>query len=324
MRRREFIALLGGSAITCSMAAAPHAQERPGNPLIGFLSLSNPAGFQDGFAKGLSDLGYAEGKNIFVERRFAGGDLDRLADFAKELVGLQPKVIVSGGSPASLAMSHATQTIPIVMVGVADPVAVGLVQSVSRPGGHITGNTVTSPELSGKRLQLLQEMVPSARRVNALLDATDPVSVESLAQTQTAAQALGLTLDVTKMETDFQKQLSALARDPPDPVIVLPTSLFLAHRQELGEFFLKYKIPSMFGFQEHVRDGGLMSYGANLYDRFYRAAAYVDKILKGENPGDLPIEYPTKFYLMINLRTARAFDLTVPPMLLTIADEVIR
>jgi putative ABC transport system substrate-binding protein len=325
LKRREFITLLGCLVIACSITVRTEARDGAESPLIGFLSLSNPSGFHDGFAKGLRDLGYVEGKTIYVERRFAGGDLDRLAAFAKELVELRPKMIVGSGSPAAVAVSRASQTIPIVMASVADPVAVGLIRSVSRPGGHITGNTVTSPELSGKRLQLLQEMIPSVRRVNVLVDATDPVSVELLTQTRTAAQTLGLALGVMELQADpeFQKRLSALVREPPDPVVVLPTSLFLARRQQLGEFFLKHKMPSIFGFQEHVRDGGLMSYGANIYDQLYRAAAYVDKILKGASPGDLPIEYPTKFYLAINLRTARALDLTVPPLLLAQADEVI-
>jgi putative tryptophan/tyrosine transport system substrate-binding protein len=325
MRRREFITLLGGFVISCSMTVRSNARDRADSPLIGFLSLSHPTGFHDGFAKGLTDLGYVEGENIFVERRFAGGDLDRLADFARELVRLQPRVILSGGSPASLAVSRATQAIPIVMAAVSDPVAVGLIRSVSRPGGHITGFTLDNPELSGKRLQLFQEMLSFARRVNVLSDATDPVSVELLTQTQAAAQMLALTLSVVDIqaEPEFQKLLSALVSEHPVPVVVLPTSLFLAHRQELGEFFLKHKLPSIFGFEEHVRDGGLMSYGASLYDQFYGAAAYVDKILKGARPGDLPIEYPTKFYLAINLRTARTIDLTVPHLLLAQADEVI-
>jgi putative tryptophan/tyrosine transport system substrate-binding protein len=324
-RPRAFITLLGSLVIACGIAVRTEAQDRADSPLIGFLSLSNPTSFHDGFAKGLRDLGYVEGKTIYVERHFAGGDLDRLAGFANELVGLRPRVIFSGGSPASLAVSRATQTIPIVMAAVADPVAVGLVRSVSRPGGNITGLTVTSPELSGKRLQLLQEMIPSVRRVNVLVDTTDPVSVELLTQTRSAAQTLGLTLGVvdTQAGPEFQKRLSVLVSEPPDPVVVLPTSLFLARRQQLGEFFLKRKMPSIFGFQEHVRDGGLMSYGANIYDQFYRAATYVDKILKGTSASDLPIEYPTKFSLAINLKTARVLDLIVPPLLLVQADDVI-
>jgi putative tryptophan/tyrosine transport system substrate-binding protein len=327
MRRRELITLLGSSVISYSMTGRSNAQDKANAnaPLIGFLSLSYPTGFHDGFAKGLTDLGYMEGKNIFVERRFAGGDLDRLAKFARELVGLQPKVIFSGGSPASLAVSRATQTIPIVMAAVSDPVAVGLIRSVSRPGGHITGITLSNPELSGKRLQLFQEMLPAARRLNVLSDASDPVSAEMLTQTKTAAQTLALTLSVVDVQADpdFQKLLFALVSEPSVPVVVLPTSLFLARRKEIGEFFLKHRLPSIFGFEEHVRDGGLMSYGANLYDQFYRGAEYVGKILQGARPGDLPIEYPTKFYLAINLRTAKALDLTVPPLLLARSDEVI-
>jgi putative tryptophan/tyrosine transport system substrate-binding protein len=202
VKRRAFIMMLGSLAIACSITVRAEAQDRDDRPLIGFLSLSNPSGFHDGFAKGLRDLGYLEGKTIYVERRFAGGDLDRLADFANELVGLRPRVIFSGGSPASLAVSRATQTIPIVMAAVADPVAVGLVRSVNRPAGNITGLTVGNPELSGKRLQLLQEMIPSARRVNILVDTTDPVSVDLLTQTRTAAQTLGLTLSVVDMQGD--------------------------------------------------------------------------------------------------------------------------
>src|SRR5262249_19794538 len=185
-----------------SITVRTEARDQAERPLIGFLSLSNPTGFHDGFAKGLRDLGYVEGKTIYVERRFAGGDLDRLAAFAKELVELRPRMIVGSGSPAAVAVSRASQTIPIFMASVADPVAVGLIRSVSRPGGHITGNTVTSPELSGKRLQLLQEMIPSVRRVNVLVDATDPVSVELLTQTRTAAQTLGLALGVMEMQAD--------------------------------------------------------------------------------------------------------------------------
>jgi putative tryptophan/tyrosine transport system substrate-binding protein len=325
MKRRKFIALAYGATVAWGLNLEAKARDRGDIPLIGLLSLSNHSTFQDGLAQGLHDLGYAEGQSIYVDRRFAGGKLDRLPELAKELVQLQPRAIVAGGSPSTLAVSRATNTIPVVMVGVVGPPWAVPIQSLARPGGHITGLVNMNPDLSAKRLQLLREMIPSVRRVNVLVDVSDAVSSELMTQTRAAAHALGLMLNVLDMrsDADYQRALSALVRGTRDPILVLPTSLFLAHRQQLAEFFLEQRIPSVFGFREHVEVGGLLSYSASLYAQFYRAAAYVDKILKGANPADLPVEQPTKFELVINLKTAKALGLAVPESLLARADEVI-
>jgi len=277
----------------------------------------------------LRDLGYVEGGTIVIEYRGAEGKPERLPALTAELVALKVDVIVASGTPQALAVKEVTRTLPIVFAAVADPIASGVVTSLARPGGNITGTSLLAPDLVGKRLEQLKQAVPSISRVAVLWQPGglgERADKEMLQGTEVAARALGVRLQVVEARgpEDFDRAFSDMIRARAGAVTVLPSNIFITERRRLVDLAAKKRLPAVYGLREFVDTGGLMSYGANPADSFRRAATYVDKILKGAKPGDLPIEQPTKFELVINLKTAKALGLTIPPSLLGRADEVIR
>ena len=278
-----------------------------------------------GLRQGLSELGWVEGRNLTFELRFAEGRLDRLAQLASELVDLKVDVIVTGSTSGALAAKNATGTIPIVMVTTGDPVRDGLVESLARPGGNVTGVTALGQALNIKRLEIVKEALPGLKRVAVLTNPDSPYT-EPFKQTgEAAARALGL--EVRELEArrpdDLEKVFYALGQQDATALMVLADIMFITHRRRIIELAGDNRLPSIFGERESVRAGGLMFYGASLPDMYRRAAAYVDKILKGDKPANLPVEQPTAFELVINLKTAKALGVTIPPTLLVRADEVI-
>jgi putative ABC transport system substrate-binding protein len=281
---------------------------------------------REAFWQGLRELGYVEGQNIAIESRSAEGKLDRLPELALDLVRLKVDVIVVGAEPSAQAAKRATTTIPIVMAVSFDPVGSGLVASLARPGGNLTGLATLNPELAGKRLELLKETVPGVVRIAVLRNSNNPITTPQLRETRAAAQALGLelqSLDVQGPE-DFDAAFQAATKARAGALIVLSDGVTNDHRTRLVGFAAKSRLPAMYGGRPYVDAGGLMAYGANGADNFRRAATYVDKILKGAKPADLPIEQPTKFELVINFKTAKALGLTIPQSILVRADEVIQ
>jgi putative ABC transport system substrate-binding protein len=279
------------------------------------------------FRQGLRELGYVEGHNIAIEWRFTGEKLDRLAETATELVRLKMDIIVTTGTPATRAARQATTTIPIIMVSVGDPLRAGLVASLARPGGNVTGSTLmTGPELSPKRLQLLQETLPTASRVAFLWNPTNPANVLHFEDIQAGARALGVTLPAVEVSSpnEFASALAAMMRERPDALMMTADPMHQRHVGQIMDFAAKHRLPIISNVKENVVAGALMSYGASLPELYKRAAVYVDKILKGAKPSDLPVQQPTKFELVINLKTAEALGLTLPPSILFQADEVIR
>jgi putative ABC transport system substrate-binding protein len=304
------------------------AQQPKKVPRIGFLSLNSPSAAAtraDAFRQGLRDLGYLDGKNIIVEWRYADGKADRLPDLVAELVRLKVDVIVTGATSPTQAAKQATSTIPIVIANHNDPVGAGLVASLARPGGNVTGLSNMALELSGKRLELLKEVVKVSRvavlRIPSVL-ATPP----QMQQMEAAARSLGVQLQPADWERpeDLEKTFSAMIRGRPDALITLSGPRFNDYRTRIIELAAKKRLPAMYADVEFVEAGGLVAYGANTADLFRRAATYVDKILKGAKPADLPVEQPTKFELVINLKTAKQIGLTVPPNVLVRADRVVR
>jgi putative ABC transport system substrate-binding protein len=315
--------LLSLLAVPLAAAAQP-----PGKVYrIGFLSTNPPpARVWDALLDGLRERGYRDGWNLVFERRFSEGHAERFPELAAELVRLRVDLIIVITTPAALAAKHATQTIPIIIPSAIDPVGAGLVASLARPGGNITGLSALGPELSGKRLELLKEVIPGMTRVAVLWNGANPANAVVWQETQAAARALGLQLhsqDVQRSQ-DLEGAFALTAQARPDALLVLGDSLIYMSEQQIAEFATQHHLPSMFGRRESVMAGGLMYYGSSPPDRFRRAADYVDKILKGAKPADLPVEQPMKFELVINLTTAEALGLTIPPTLLFQADEVIR
>jgi putative ABC transport system substrate-binding protein len=283
---------------------------------IGFLSTDPPpASGWDGLLDGLRERGYLEGQNLVFERRFSEGKAERFPELAAELVRLRVDLILVITTPAALAAKHATQTIPIVMTSAIDPVGAGLVASLARPGGNLTGLSTLVPELSGKRLDLLKEVVPGLMRVAVLWNAANPANASVWHETQAASHALGLQLHAQDVRgpQDLGGALALTAQVRPEALLVLGDSLLYMHEQHIVEFATQHHLPSMFSRRESVMAGGLMSYASSLPARYRRAADYVDKILKGTKPADLPMEQPTKFELVINLKTAKALGITMPP-----------
>ncbi len=301
-------------------------------PRIGYLSPNDPisdSSRSEPIRLALRQLGYIEGQNIAFEYRYAEGKVDRFPELAAELVRLKVNVIVVGGGTRMVrAAKNATKTIPIVMVGAGvDPVEAGFVESLARPGGNVTGLTTLSRELGGKRLELLKEAVPKVARVAVLYDATSPgIALDMKEVLQVAARALGLTLQPWEVRRadDFEKVFAALSKERPDGLYMAAGRLMSENQKRIVGFALKNRLPSTYPYVEAVDVGGLMYYGADIADSYRRVAYYVDKILKGAKPADLPVEQPTKFELVINLKTAKQIGLTISPNLLARADRVIR
>jgi putative ABC transport system substrate-binding protein len=316
--------------LTLGLLVAPLAADaQPPDKVyrIGFLSTDPPLAHRwEALLDGLRERGYREGENLVFERRFSEGHAEHFPELAAELVRLRVDCLIVTTTPAALAAKHATQTIPIVMTTAIDPVGAGLVASLARPGGNLTGLSVLAPELSGKRLKLLQEVVPGMTRVAVLWNAANPAHAAAWEETQVAARALGLRLHAQDVRgpQDFEGAFARTAQARPEALLVLSDSLFGMHRQLIAAFATQQHLPSVFAEREWVMAGGLMSYGPSTPDLFRRTATYVDKILKGTKPADLPVEQPMKFELVINLKTAQALGLTMPSTLLFQADEVLR
>jgi ABC-type uncharacterized transport system substrate-binding protein len=323
MDRRMFLGTLAGGLL------AAEGQQADKMARIGWLAV-NLAAFphvREAFFQGLRDLGYVEGRNVVIEYRSAEGKSERLPALAAELVALKVDVIVAPSTPEALAAKQATRTLPIVFAVAADPVASGLVSGLARPGGNVTGLSILAPELIGKRLEQLKQAVPGVSRVAVLWQPGalgKRTEEDMLKGAETTAGALGVRLQsvAVRSPADFDRAFSDMTRARAGALIVLPSPIF-SERRRLVDLAARNRLPAVYTWREYVDAGGLMSYGPDLADMLRRAATYVDKILKGAKPGDLPIEQPTKFELVINLKTAKALGLTIPPSLLQRADQVI-
>jgi len=325
MKRREFITLLGGAAATWPFAA--RAQQTGKLYRIGFL-WDGPDVFPDAleaFRQGLRELGYVEGRTIAVEYRWAEGKPERMRELAEELVRLKVDVIMAPSSIYTAAAKRATTTIPIIFMSHADPLATGHVASLARPGGNATGLSLMMTETNVKGLELLKEAVPGLSRVAVIFDPATPSHGPGLKAVEDAGPALGLRIQsvAVRSATEYDEAFSAIVRERADGVLVLSTPLFIAGAKRLAELAITHKMPSLFGPRQHVQAGGLMSYSPDRADLWRRCAIYVDNILKGAKPADLPVQRPTKFELVINLKTAKAIGLAVAPSFILRADEVI-
>jgi ABC-type uncharacterized transport system substrate-binding protein len=321
MRRREFVALLGGAAAAWPFAA--ESQQAGGVYRIGFLRNGPPPKtFIAGFRQGLRELGYIEGRNIAIEYGLALS-AKRLPEAAADLVRRNVDIIIASGTPPVAAAKNAAPTIPIVFVANIDPVATGMVDSIARPGGNVTGFTLMSADLMGKRLALLREIVPDLSRVAIVYREKNPGNAEYLRQAELGARVLGLQQQIVPIRGpgDFERAFAEIRG--PGAVIQMGDVLFTSHRKQMVELATKHRLPGMYGFRGFVDAGGLISYGPDLQDQYRQAATYVDKILKGAKPADLPVQRPVKFDLVINLKTAKALGLSVPQSLLSLANEVI-
>jgi putative ABC transport system substrate-binding protein len=305
------------------------AQQTKKVPRIGYLGATsrsiNPARIE-AFRQGLRELGYVEGKNIVIEYRYAEGKLDRLPALAAELVGLKVDIIVMGGPAATRSAKQATATIPIVMAYDDDPVGSGFVASLARPGGNITGLSTLAPEISGKQLELLREIVPKLSRVAVLGNAIQPGNPQALREINLAADAFGVQLQYLEVggPKDIDTVFRAASKGRADAVLVLGNPTLFSQRRQLADLAVNSRLPTIYNRPEYVEDGGLVFYGPSYIDLYRRAATYVDKILKGTKPADLPVEQPKKFEFIINLNTAKQIGLTIPPNVLARADKVIR
>jgi putative ABC transport system substrate-binding protein len=319
VKRRDFITLLGGAAAAWPLAA--RAQQPNRIPRIGLLILEQRL---EPFRQGLREVGRVEGQNIILEYRPFDRP-DGLPALAAELVDLKVDVIVAAGSQAVRAAQRATRSIPIVMGAVSDPVATGFVASLAQPGGNITGLSLLSPELSGKRLELLKEIVAGVSRIAVLWDPDDPPAVLAMKETETAAQALGVTIHAVEARRpdDFDAAFAAATQVRSQALVVLSAAIMITYSARIAQLALWGRLPAIHFSSDFPKVGGLMSYGPHIDALYRRAAAYVDKILKGAKPADLPVEQPTKFELVINLKTAKALGLEIPDKLLALADEVI-
>jgi putative ABC transport system substrate-binding protein len=328
LRRREFITLLGGAAAAWPLAA--RAQTTGKVYRIGMLLPNTPAIVArnpriQAFLQGLRELNWIEGHNVAIEWRFAEGQFQRLATLAAELATIKVDVIVTAAAPAAEAAKEATSTIPVVIIDPGDPVGTGLVLSLARPGGNITGVTSIAPDLAAKRLALLKETVPAITSVAVLFNAAVPPAEIAMMELQVAAQALSLRIQSVAVEgpIGLEKAFATITDERVNGLVVFPDPLTFSNQEAITNFALANKIPALFGAREFVAIGGLISYGPSYAGMFRRGAYYVDRILKGANPADLPVEQPTKFELVINLKTAKALGLEVPPTLIARADEVI-
>jgi putative ABC transport system substrate-binding protein len=326
MRRRDFTILF-----VVGMAIWPthvRAQQLRKIPRIGVLLPGAPAAWSrrtKAFLDGLSELGYVEGKTIAIEWKWGDDQFDTLSGLAADLVRSNVDVIVTGGTSATKALKTATQTIPIVMAIVGDPVAAGLADSLARPGGNATGFSIVAPELGTKRLELLKEIVPNLSSIAVLSNAKNPQSKIEMKEMQTAAQAMALQLHSAEISTEvgLEDAFVAMNKASAQALILLTDPILFSQRKRTVDLAAQYKLPAVYFYSGFVEEGGLMSYGPSDVDLFHRAAGYVDKILKGAKPCELPVEQPTRFELIFNLKTAKSLGLTVPPKLLLTADEVI-
>jgi len=323
MKRREFITLLGSTAATWPLAA--RAQQRA-MPVIGFLSSTSPQVYATrlpAFTQGLKEEGYIEGQNVAIEYRWAGDHEDRLPVLAAELVHREVTVIAAGGTPASVAAKVATATIPIVFETASDPVTLGLVTSLNRPGGNLTGVTNLNVEVGQKRLELLRELMPAATNIAVLVNPSAPALTEQfIGNLQAAAPALGMQLHVVQASTD-QDLDTVFAALRADALVVGPYLFFNSRMEQIGALSLRHAVPTLFTYRKFVAAGGLISYGANETETYRLVGIYIGKILKGAKPGDLPVQRSTKVELMINLKTARALGIAIPLALSGRADELI-
>jgi len=320
--------------LVVSLILAPlalEAQQAAGIARIGYLGTNLAANphLPEAFRQGLRDHGYVEGRNVVIEYRSAEGKLERFTTLAAELVALKVDVIVATSTPAALAAKQATRTLPIVFIAVADSVASGLVTSLARPGGNVTGLSMLTPELVGKRLELLKQAVPGVSPVAVLWqpgDYSERTEKDILKEAEVTARALGMRLQVVEARgpQDFDRAFSDMARARAGALIVLGSTMFFTERRRLVDLAAKHRLPAVYSARDSVDAGGLMAYGPNTADLFRRAATYVDKILKGTKPGDLPVEQPTRFELVINMKTAKALGLTIPQSILVRADEIIQ
>jgi putative tryptophan/tyrosine transport system substrate-binding protein len=320
-RRREFITLIGGAAAAWPLAARAQDPARPAR--VGLLAASPLPPVQRFFGK-LQQYGYVEGRNLRLESRFAEGRDDRYPALAAELVALPVDIIVTWGAPAAIAARRATSTIPIVMV-IADPVSVGIVSNLSRPEGNVTGFASQNVDLEAKRLELLKELIPQCVRVGILGNGSNPYLAAVVPRLRSAAQQLGVALDMVEVRgaDEVPEALARMENMRPDGVLVPADIQLLTKRSEIATAFAKMRLPAVYAIREHAAAGGLIAHGANLSMLFEHAAGYVDRILKGARPADLPVQLATGFELVINLKTAKALGLEVPPTLLARADEVI-
>lgn len=327
--RKEFIGL-ALCAMLLALCSFAHAQQTRKVPRVGFLTTGFPASIShllEGFKQGLREHGYVEGQNIILELRYGEGKAEQLPILATDLVRLKVDVIVAIPNPAIEAVKQATQAIPIVMPIGSDPVGAGFAASLARPGGNITGLSAYSPELNGKRLELLKETVPQLSRVALLMTPNVPGNPIDLKETELAARSLRLRSQLYEVRgtSDVDNVFKAMAKEKAEGFVVFPGQPTLyVNRKKLVDLAVKYRLPAMYPLADYVNAGGLISYGVNNLDLFHRAATYVDKILKGTKPEDLPVEQPTKFEFVINLKTAKQIGLTIPPNVLVRADRVIR
>ena len=325
--RRAFVAAVAGGLLSAPLAA----RAQPAGKLrrIGFLGNSTAAleaNLVQPFRDGLRELGYVEGRDVAIEYRWAEGQYERLPALVAELIALKVEVLVTAGTPAALAVKRATTTIPLVMVAVGDPIGTGLVKSLARPGGNLTGLVSIAPDLEGKRLELLSEIVPKLSSVAFLANPANPFHVTSEKQARAAARSLHLKVEFfpVRAESEFDRAFLAIGSQRPGALVMLADRLFLHHRARIVEFAARNRLPTVYAYTELVEAGGLMSFGPSYPGMHRRAAYFVDRILKGAKPADLPMEQPAKFELLINLKTARALGLVIPQPVLLRADDLIQ
>jgi putative ABC transport system substrate-binding protein len=324
MRRRDFLTLVGAGVV---LPAAVCAQQTATAYRIGYLSNSGPtSAFPEALRQGLREFGWVDGENIVIDYRFAEGRPDRLPDLAAELVHAKVDIIVASPTPAAVAARNATATIPIVIISVGDPVGLGLIASLARPGGNVTGLSYSvGMELFSKQLEMVRELIPDVSRVAILSNPANLSHALAIREGEIAAQSLGLRLQLLEARgpDEFDAVFAAMVKERAGALLVVSDSIFVLNRTQLADLAAKNHLPSMYGIRDHVEAGGLMFYGPSLPDQFRRAATYVDKILKGARPTELPVEQPTKFELVINLKTANLLGISIPPALLLRADDVI-
>jgi putative ABC transport system substrate-binding protein len=325
MKRRNFIVLLTGSAVWLRGARGQQAANLRRIGVLSPFSPANTSRWDKALLRGLRDLGWIDGRNLAVEYRYAGGRLERLSDLVSDLVRQKVEIIVTTVTADTQAAKNAAADIPVVMVAAGDPVATGLVTSMARPGGKVTGLSQMTPDLSGKRLELLKEIVPGVSSIALLFNPEDPLSVLDRKEAERSAQTLGIKVHSLEVRdaADLNSALHEALASRVDALVLMPAPVMIENLKPIADFARQNHVPSTFHLREFAEVGGLISYGVDRSDLFRRAANYIDKILKGANPADLPIEQPTKFELVINLRTAKELNIAIPPRVLGMADEVI-